>query len=146
MATLDFSLLGVNQPNVAERFAMGQQEAQRNLLAQQQLQHAQQQNALMKMQMGAAQRAEQRATQLPQILGGLPATASVPEQVDVLTRAGFLDEARKLAESHAKAEADRRAGEAADLKSQFDKLRLMGQVLSGAKDEPTYRMVRQQAQ
>ena len=146
MATLDFSLLGLNQPSVAERFAMGQQEAQRNALAQQQMLHAQQQNALMQMQMGAAQRAEERANRLPQVLGGLPEAASVPEQVNVLTRAGYIDEARKLAESHAKAEADRRAGEAADLKSQFDKLRLMGQVLSGAKDETSYRMARQQAQ
>ena len=57
MAALDFSLLGLNQPSIAERFYQGQQEAQRNALAQQQLLHAQQQNALAQQQMAEYQRA-----------------------------------------------------------------------------------------
>ena len=145
MATLDFGILGLNQPTPADRFLAGQQEAQRNALAQQQLQHLQQQNRLLGTQTLAAQRAEERANRLPQILSGMPAAATVPEQVDVLTRAGFIPEARQLAESHAKAEADRRAAESANLKNQFDTLKLMGQVLSAATDEPSYRMAREQA-
>ena len=57
MATLDFSLLGLNQPGIAERFYAGQQEAQRNALAQQQLMHAQQQNELARQQMAEYERA-----------------------------------------------------------------------------------------
>lgn len=56
MATVDYGILGLGQPNPAERFYQGQQEAQRNLLAQQQLAHAQQQNELARMQMAEYQR------------------------------------------------------------------------------------------
>lgn len=47
---VNFGLL-LDQPSLGQRFAQGEQEAQRNLLAQQQLQHTQQQNALAAMQM-----------------------------------------------------------------------------------------------
>mgnify|MGYP003353974489 CR=1 FL=1 len=53
---LDFSLLGVNQPNVAERFAMGQQEDQRNLLAQQQLEQSRLQTQISRAQYDQMQR------------------------------------------------------------------------------------------
>lgn len=64
MATLDFSLLGLGQPSVAERYYQGQQEAQRNLLAQQQLAHAQQQNELARMQMAEYGRAREEQNAL----------------------------------------------------------------------------------
>ena len=53
---LDFSLLGVNQPSVAERFAMGQQEAQRNQLAQQQLEQSRLQTQISRAQYDQMQR------------------------------------------------------------------------------------------
>jgi hypothetical protein len=52
---LDFSLLNTNAPaQIAGAYGRGQQEAQANLLAEQQLQQAQNQNALSKYQIDAA--------------------------------------------------------------------------------------------
>jgi len=52
---LDFGLLNTNAPaQIAGAYGRGQQEAQANLLAEQQLQHAQNQNALSKYQIDAA--------------------------------------------------------------------------------------------
>ena len=64
MATVDYSILGLGQPGAAERFYQGQQEAQRNLLAQQQLAHAQQQNELARMQMQEYGRAREEQNAL----------------------------------------------------------------------------------
>lgn len=52
---LDFGLLNTNAPaQIAGAYGRGQQEAQANLLAEQQLQHVQNQNALSKYQIDAA--------------------------------------------------------------------------------------------
>lgn len=55
MAQLDFGLLNTNAPaQIAGAYGQGQQEARANLLAEQQLQHVQNQNALAKYQVEAA--------------------------------------------------------------------------------------------
>lgn len=61
MATLNFNLLGLDRPGIAQRFMTGQQEAQaeaeRNMLRQAQMQQIQQQNTLAAQQLAEYERA-----------------------------------------------------------------------------------------
>ena len=107
-----------------------------------------QQNRLM-LQMNRAKMAEQergieRGNRLTSMLGGFKPGMSAADQGDQLTRGGFIDEGRKVIESGAKANADQRAAEKAEIESHFKKFELAGQIMGGVKDQATWDRARQQ--
>jgi hypothetical protein len=104
------------------------------------------------MEMQAKRDSIQRAAGLRSTLAGFKPDAKSDEQVDALTRAGYLTEARSLAESSSKANKDKRDGEKAQreaekfqLENMSKKLSLVGQILGGVKDQASWARARQQA-
>lgn len=103
-----------------------------------QIQNAQNQNALAQYQLAAAQRAEERQNRLPGILSSFTAVTPIEEQVRALQSQGFIDEARKLAESHAKVSADTRAAEKAKIENLIAKTKMASQIFAGVSDQASY--------
>lgn len=89
MATLDFNLLGLNQPTPAERFLQGQQEAQRNMLAQQQLQQAQLQTESSRMQLEQAKRDREALDNMAKLFAQQGHTGSLSENFDKMIASGI---------------------------------------------------------
>lgn len=89
MATLDFGLLGLNQPTPAERFLQGQQEAQRNMLAQQQLQQAQLQTESSRMQLEQAKRDREALDNMAKLFAQQGHTGSLSENFDKMIASGI---------------------------------------------------------
>ena len=82
------------------------------------IQQAQNQNALAQYQLSSAQRNDQNANRLQELTRGFTPDMRVEDQVNQLTRGGFLKEGQSLAETHMKmtkdkAEADKSAEDVA---------------------------------
>jgi len=106
---------GVDIPNPLNAFAQMQQ-----------IQNYQQNNALGQMKMDEMRRGVEEQNRLRSTLSGFAPDMKVEDQVNQLARGGFLDQARKLAESHAKASKDIRDTE----KSAFEVQKLKREDLA----------------
>jgi hypothetical protein len=89
------------------------------------LQNAQQSNQLNQLNLGEAQRKIEDRNRLRETLGGFGANMTADAQVNALARAGFLEEAKALAESTAKVGKEKR--EAANF--DIDTVKKTGDVL-----------------
>lgn len=92
----------------------------------QQIRAAQQNNALGQMKMDEMRRGIEEQNRLRSTLSGFAPDMKIEDQVNQLARGGFLDQARKLAESHAKASKDIRDTE----KSAFEVQKLKREDLA----------------
>lgn len=86
----------------------------------------------------------ERTNKLNGLLGGFEPGMKAEDQVGALTRGGFLDEGRKLAESSAKVNKDQREAEKADIELKFKNYELAGQIIGGVKDQATWDLARQE--
>lgn len=98
---------------------------------------AQQENAMRAAQMDEYQRKLQDQNALRSTLAGFTPDMTAEDQVSALQRGGHLAEARLLAESSAKAAADKRAGEKAELEAEGTRLEIRGQVYGSVAANPT---------
>lgn len=118
---------GVDIPNPLNAFAQMQQ-----------IQNYQQNNALGQMKMDEMRRGVGEHNRLLSTLSKFSPETKIDEQVNQLQRAGFLKQARDLAESHAKASKDAREGEKANVELVQKKIETARDFLSGVNpDAPT---------
>lgn len=104
----------------------------------QQIQAAQQNNALGQMKMDEMRRGIDEQNRLRSTLSGFAPDMKIEDQVNQLARGGFLDQARKLAESHAKASKDAREGEKASEELAMKRIEKWGSVLPRVNSPETY--------
>lgn len=103
-------------PNIALGVKPIQLESPVNQMAKvYEMQNAQQSNQLNQMKMDEYQRGIATSQRRNALLGGFTSDMSVNDKVNKLVQGGFLDEAKSLAESEAKVNADKRLGRTADL-------------------------------
>lgn len=95
------------------------------------IQNAQNQNALAQYQLGSARRADEGANRLQELVRGFAPGTPMPEQVNQLTRGGFLKEAQSLAETNAKVGKDKREGEKSAMEMIGKKMDIAQRFLSG---------------
>lgn len=107
-----------------------------------QIQNALQQQRMGGIQMENALRQQAREKQLEGITSQFTADTPIHEQVSALTKGGFFQQARSLAQEHATLSRAEREAEEAKLKSQSARLELLGRFFSGVNDQPTYTAAR----
>lgn len=118
-----------------------------NALAQMlQVQSAQQQNQLGQIRLDEHQRGVERTNRLQSLLGSLKDDDPAEQQINKLTRGGFLPEARSLAESAAKVAKEQREAEKFQLENTRQKIGLGAQILGSAKDQASYDAARATAE
>ncbi len=96
-----------------------------------------------RMQMDAQQRGVERGNRLTNMLGSFTPGMSTTEQGDTLTRGGFLDEARKVIESGAKANKDQREAEKFQFEQAREQIGFVNQIIGSARDQASYSQGRQ---
>lgn len=84
-----------------------------------------------------------RSNKLTSLLGGFKPGMSASDQGDALTRGGYLDEARKVIESGAKANKDQREAEKFQFEQAREQLGFVNQVIGAARDQASYSQGRQ---
>lgn len=99
---------------------------------------------VQEMDMQQRREAIQRTAGLRSTLAGFKPDSTPDEQVGVLTRNGYLPEARSLAESSSKVSKEKREAEKFELESHFKKFELVGQIMGGARDQASYDQARAQ--
>lgn len=110
-------------------------EREQRILA---LENARQTNQLNQMKMGEYQRGIERTNKLRETLGGFNPGMSADDQVNALARAGFLDEAKSLAESAAKVGKEKRESEKALTDIKAANIKLHRDFLPAVRDQATY--------
>lgn len=124
-------------PSIAMGFQAPQFESPMNAMAKMiQLRQAEQQNQLGTMKMDEYQRGIGEQNRLRSTLSGL--TGDTESQVQALTKAGFLKQARELAESHAKASKDTREGDKAAADLAAAKTKQLRDMLPSVTDQASY--------
>lgn len=107
-----------------------------------QIQNALQQQRMGGIQMENALRQQAREKQLESITSQFTADTPIRDQIGALTKGGFFQQARSLAQEHATLSKAEREAEEARLKAQSSKLELLGRFFSGVNDQPTYTAAR----
>jgi hypothetical protein len=102
------------------------------------LQNAQQSNQLNQLNLGETQRKIEDRNRLRSTLGGFASDMSIDKQVNELARAGFLDEAKALAESAAKVSRDKRETDVATSNLRANSIKFHRDLLPGVKDQSSY--------
>lgn len=124
-------------PSIAMGFQAPQIESPLNAMAKMiQLRQAEQENKLGAMKMQEYERGVEEQNRLRSVLSGL--SGDTEGQVRTLTKAGFLDEARKLAESHAKADKDAREAQKAKMDIDAAKTAQLRDLLPRVTDQASY--------
>lgn len=133
-------------PSIALQVKPVQLESPTNALATLlQLQGAKQQNQMGQMKLDEYQAGKQRTNQLRQLLSSFTPDMNSDSQVSALTKGGYLPEARSLAESSSKVAKEKRDSERAELEGNLKKFDIVGQIMSGVRDQASYDRARQQA-
>ena len=109
-----------------------------------QMQNALQQQRMGDIQMQNALREQSRKQQLEQLMAGFEPTTPAATMASALQKRGYFSEAGALIKQDAERLKTLREAEAAQIKSQTDRLGLMGQLLSGVSDQSTLDAVRPQ--
>ncbi len=102
------------------------------------MQNAVQTNKLNQLNLGEAERKIEDRNRLRSTLGGFASDMSIDQQVNELARAGFLEEAKALAESAAKVSKDKREAEKATSDLRANSIKFHRDLLPGVKDQATY--------
>ena len=102
------------------------------------MQNAVQANKLNQLNLGEAERKIEDRNRLRSTLGGFASDMSVDQQVNALARAGFLDEAKALAESASKVGKEKREAEKALTDTEAAHIKTMREYLPMVKDQPSY--------
>ena len=102
------------------------------------MQNMQQSNQLNQLNLGEAQRKIEERNRLRSTLGGFASDMSIDKQVNELARAGFLDEAKALAESAAKVSRDKREADVATSNLRANSIKFHRDLLPGVRDQGTY--------
>jgi hypothetical protein len=102
------------------------------------IQNAQQANQLNKMVLGEKQRGIANTERRNALLGSFGADMTVDQQVNALARAGFLDEAKALAESASKVGKEKREAEKALTDTEAAHIKTMREYLPMVKDQTSY--------
>jgi hypothetical protein len=102
------------------------------------LQNAVQSNKLNQLNLGEAERKIEERNRLRSTLGGFGSDMSIDKQVNELARAGFLDEAKALAESASKVGKERRESEKALTDTEAANIKTMREYLPMVKDQASY--------
>lgn len=102
------------------------------------MQNAVQSNQLNQLNLGEAQRKIEERNRLRSTLGGFASDMSIDKQVNELARAGFLDEAKALAESAAKVSRDKREADVATSNLRANSIKFHRDLLPGVRDQGTY--------
>ena len=127
---------------IDSRIALGYQapqiESPVNMMAMaQKLQAGQQENQLRGLQMNEYTRNAAKQNALQSTLAGFTPDMPVEQQVAALQRGGHLSEARLLAESASKVNADARAAETSRLTAESERLKIRGSVYGSVAATPT---------
>lgn len=102
------------------------------------MQNAVQTNKLNQLNLGEAERKIEDRNRLRSTLGGFASDMSIDQQVNELARAGFLEEAKALAESAAKVSKDKREAEKATSDLRANSIKFHRDLLPGVRDQATY--------
>jgi hypothetical protein len=102
------------------------------------MQNAVQTNKLNQLNLGEAERKIEERNRLRSTLSGFGSDMSIDKQVNELARAGFLDEAKALAESSAKVSKDKREGDVATSNLRANSIKFHRDLLPGVRDQATY--------
>jgi hypothetical protein len=102
------------------------------------MQNAVQTNKLNQLNLGEAERKIEERNRLRSTLGGFGSDMTIDKQVNELARAGFLDEAKALAESAAKVSRDKRETDVATSNLRANSIKFHRDLLPGVRDQSSY--------
>jgi hypothetical protein len=102
------------------------------------MQNAVQTNKLNQLNLGEAERKIEERNRLRSTLGGFGSDMTIDKQVNELARAGFLDEAKALAESSAKVSRDKRETDVATSNLRANSIKFHRDLLPGVRDQSSY--------